>query len=166
MTNNDIGTAQLSADDLTAIKAAFAIIESKLPFLQPLSGTQRKEMPKAGPERQSYIENSLQAAQNNPAIMPASFDSPGFASRMDLFQVMGDINTTAAQLASKIDDTHMKLGSLLMADSSDAHKYVKTAAKNTPGLKPVADQLGALYQKAVATRRANKKAKDDQAGAK
>ncbi|HUZ06296.1 MAG TPA: hypothetical protein VMV89_02285 [Candidatus Paceibacterota bacterium] len=38
------------------------------------------------------------------------------------------------------------------------YNYVKTAAVKTPGLKPVADQLGQLYQKAVATRRANRKA--------
>ena len=50
----------------------------------------------------------------------------------------------------------------LMDKATDTKKYVKTTAERTPGLQPVADKLNVLYQKAVDTRRANKRAKNDQ----
>jgi hypothetical protein len=157
--NTDLTTAQLNADDLTAIKAALTTIESKLPFMQTLTQKERKALRKIGPERLSFVENSAQAAQNNPAILPASFNQAGFQSIVTLFSQLTEINTLTAQLASKVDDTHMKAGSLGLSGASDVYTYVKSAAKKTPGLKPLADQLGALNQKAVATRRANKQAK-------
>ena len=72
---------------------------------------------------------------------------------------MTEINTIAAQLNSKTDDTRVDVGAISMSEASDVYNYVKTAAKKTPGLKPLADQLGVLYQKAAATRRANNRAK-------
>jgi hypothetical protein len=35
-----------------------------------------------------------------------------------------------------------------MQQAIQVYNYVKTAAKTTPGLKPVADQLGERFQKA------------------
>jgi hypothetical protein len=75
-----------------------------------------------------------------------------------LFTAMTEINTLVQQLSSKIDDTRLAVGVEAISGASDVYTYVKAAATKTPGLKPVADQLGQLYQKAVATRRANKKA--------
>jgi hypothetical protein len=46
-----------------------------------------------------------------------------------------------------------------------ANLSATTAAKTTPGLKPAAAQLAVFYQKAIATRRANQKAKEAQATA-
>jgi ABC-type ATPase with predicted acetyltransferase domain len=83
-----------------------------------------------------------------------------------LFTAMTEINTLLAQLASQIDDTHLAVGVEALSGASDVYKYVKAAATKTPGLKPVADQLGQLFQKGAATRRANKKAAAAKAGAK
>jgi hypothetical protein len=74
-----------------------------------------------------------------------------------LFSAMTEINTIVSQLSSKIDDTRLAVGVEALSGASDVYNYVKAAATKTPGLKPVADQLGQLFQKAVATRRANQK---------
>lgn len=155
----DINSAQISDADVQAIKAAFATIEAKMPFMQTLTADDRKGLYKLGVERLSFVQDALQAAKNNPTILPPTYDTAAFGNRLALFQTLTEINTLAAQLASKIDDTHMKVGSILMENGTDTNNYVKAAVKNTPGLKPVADQLGQLYQKAVATRRANEKNK-------
>ena len=105
------------------------------------------------------MANAAQAAQNNPSILPASFDEAGFQSAVTLFTQLTDINTVVAQLSSKIDDTHMDVGVQAMDGASDVYHYVQDAAKKTPGLKPLADQLGQLFQKAAATRRANANSK-------
>ena len=150
--------AQLEDADVTAVKNALALIESKLPFLVSLTNAERKKLRKAGPERLSFVQNSALAATNNPAIIPQSLDVPKFENAVTLFAQMTDISTVAVQLVSKIDDTRMDVGVHALSGASDVYRYVKTAAKKTPGLKPLADQLGQLYQKAKATRNANKKA--------
>ena len=51
-------------------------------------------------------------------------------------------------MASQIDDTRLAVGGEAMQEASQVYNYVKTAAKTTPGLKPVADQLGERFQRA------------------
>lgn len=143
-------SATVSAADLKAVKDAVALIQTKLPFLVSLTPDERKGIFKAGPNSLSFVQNALQAAQNNPDIFPKSFDVEEFSSDVDLFAVLTDLNTLVSQLASEIDDTRMAVGGEAMSEASDVYNYVKAAAKKTPGLKPVADQLGQRFQKASA----------------
>ncbi len=143
-------SATVSAADLQAIKEAIATIQQKLPFLINLTVDDRKATFKAGPNSLSFVQNALQAAQNNPDIFLKSFDAVEFGSDVNLFAVLTDINTTVAQLASEIDDTRMAVGGEAMKEAAQVYNYVKTAAATTPGLKPVADQLGQRFQKASA----------------
>ena len=53
-------------------------------------------------------------------------------------------------MASGIDDTRRAVGGEAMKEAAQVYNYVKTAAATTPGLKPVADQLGQRFQKASA----------------
>ena len=143
-------SATVSAADLKAVKDAVALIQTKLPFLVSLTPDERKGIFKAGPNSLSFVQNALQAAQNNPDIFPKSFDVEEFSSDVDLFAVLTDHNTLVSQLASEIDDTRMAVGGEAMSEAADVYNYVKAAAKKTPGLKPVADQLGQRFQKASA----------------
>lgn len=152
-------SAQVSDEAMQAIKEALATIETNLPFLITLTDAERKALFKAGPKRLSFVENALTASQDNPDILPKSFDAAGFAAHVALFAALTEINTLIAQLASKVDDTRMDVGSSSMDDASDVYNYVQAAVKKTPGLKPVADQLGQLFQQAVATKAANAAAK-------
>ena len=144
-------SAQISDADMAAIKAAVATIQQKLPFLISLTQDERKSLYKTGPNSLSFVENALQAAQDNPDIFPKSFDVTEFGSDVDLFADMTAINTLVSQLASSIDDTRMATGSEAMTEATQVYNYVKTAAATTPGLKPLADQLGQRFQKASAT---------------
>jgi len=149
--------AQLSAADAQAVKDALATIQQKLPFLGTLTVTERKQLSKAGAEHLSFIEGSGQVALNNPAILPATFNGANFQNSVSLFSTMTDINTVMQQVARSVEDTHMMIGVYARAQASDVYHYAQAAAKKTPGLQPVVDQLGALNQKAVAAKRANKK---------
>lgn len=147
-------TATVSDADVAAIKAAIATIQQKLPFLISLTPDERKSLPKSGPNSLSFVENAQVAAQNNPSILPGSFDATGFGSHVDLFAVLTDVNTSIAQLASEVDDTRLAVGSEAMNDARKVYDYVKAAVKDTPGLKPVADQLGERFQHASAAKSA------------
>jgi hypothetical protein len=159
-------SATVTDKNLQAVKDSITAIETALPFLISLTEAERKQLFKVGPERLSFVQNAGQAAQDNPDILPRTFDTDGFESSVALFAAMTEISTLIKQLSSKIDDTRMDVGVQAIGGASDVYGYVKAAARKTPGLKPVADQLGQLYQKAVSTRRANKKAKSDSAGTK
>ena len=152
-------SAQISGETMQAVKNALATLETNLPFLIKLSDTERKALFKAGPKRLSFVQNALTASQDNPDILPKSFDAAEFESDVELFAALTEINTLVAQLASKVDDTRMAVGSEAMNEASDVYNYVKAAVKKTPGLKPVADQLGELFKQAVATKAAKAAAK-------
>ncbi len=141
-------SATVAEADVTAIKAALATIQQKLPFLVSLTADERKAIFKTGPGSLSFVQNALQAAQNNPDIFPKSFDVTEFNSDVTLFTVLTDLGTAVEQLASEIDDTRLAVGGEAMQEATQVYTYVKAAAANTPGLKPVADQLGQRFQKA------------------
>ena len=141
-------SAQVSSEDVHAIKAAVTTIRQKLPFLVTLTADERKSTFKTGPNSLSFVQNSLQATKNNPTVLPGSFDAAGFETDVNLFATLTDVGTQVAQLASEIDDTRLAVGGEAMNEATQVYNYVKAAAKNTPGLKPIADQLGERFQKA------------------
>jgi hypothetical protein len=140
--------ATISDADLQAVKDAFAAVLQKLPFLVNLTADERKSIFKTGPDSLSFVNNALTAAQNNPKIFPASFSTPAFQNDVDLFGALTELSTLGDSVTSRIDDTRLAVGGEAMQQSIQVYNYVKTAAKTTPGLKPVADQLGERFQKA------------------
>ncbi len=148
-------SAQVSDQKMQAVKDAISTIETNLHFLISLTNDERRTLFKAGPKRLSFVQNALTASQDNPDILPKSFDAAEFESDVELFAALTEIGTLVEQLFSKIDDTRLAVGSEAMDEASDVYNYVKAAVKKTPGLKPVADQLGQLFQQAVATKAAN-----------
>jgi hypothetical protein len=50
------------------------------------------------------------------------------------------------QLTEQVDDTLLAVGSDAMTSSLTVYDYVKTAAKKTPGLKTIAEQLGERFK--------------------
>ena len=148
--NTDINNAQLSNDDITAIKAAFATILAKVPFMQPLTVKDRRRTFKAGPKSLAFVQYGLQAAQGNPAMLPATFDAAAYAGHVALFSTLTDLAGQAKQLASELDNTRLAAGGIAMTDGRDVYQYAKDALKKMPGLQPVVDQLGERFQHATA----------------
>lgn len=140
--------ATVSAADLQAIRDAFALIASKLPFLVSLTVEERRATFKAGPDSLSFLTNAASAATGNPTIFPPSFDREGFLKDVELFAVLTEIGTQADSTSSRIDDTRLAVGGEAMQGGSLVYKYVNTASKTTPGLKPVAELLGERFRKA------------------
>lgn len=138
----------LSVADLQAVKDAFATVRQKLPFLVNLTVDERRATFKTGSDSLSFVKNALTAAQNNATIFPASFSTPAFQRDVDLFDALTELQTLADSIASQIDDTRLAVGGEAMQEAIQVYDYVKTATKATPGLKPVADQLGERFQRA------------------
>jgi hypothetical protein len=143
--------ATLSEADLQAIKQAVNTIQQKLPFLITLSAEERKRLYKMGDKRLAFVQNSLNVAQSNRNILPASFDLDGFSNDYRLASSLTELLMLLNQLTEQVDDTLLAVGSEAMSNSLTVYDYVKTAAKKTPGLKAIAEQLGTLF-KAIKSR--------------
>jgi hypothetical protein len=136
----------LSEQDVQEIKQALDLIQTKLPFLLTLSTDDRKRMIKMGDKRFAFVKNSISAAQNNPNILPASFDLREFTNDYQLALQLSELLIQLQQLEEQVNDTVLSLGSDAMTNSLTVYDYVKTASKKTPGLKSVAEQLGTAFK--------------------
>jgi hypothetical protein len=139
-------SASVSEKDLQEIKSALDTIEAKLPFLINLTPEERRSLFKMGNKSLSFVSNSLTAAQSNRDILPASFDVNEFARDYQLASTLTEVHLGLQQLLEKVDDTLVAVSSEAMSSSLTVYEYVKTAAKKTPGLKAVADQLGDRFK--------------------
>lgn len=139
-------TASLSPEDMQQIKAALQTIQKKLPFLITLSTEERRRLFKMGDKSLAFVNNSLTAAQSNPDILPASFDLEEFVRDYQLAAILTELLIALRQLSEQVDDTLLAVGSEAMSSSLTVYDYVKTAAKKTPGLKSLAEQLGDRFK--------------------
>ncbi|MBF2008862.1 MAG: hypothetical protein IGS49_26290 [Chlorogloeopsis fritschii C42_A2020_084] len=139
-------TAKLSPEDIQEIKAALQTIQKKLPFLITLSTEERRKRVKMGDKSLAFVNNSITAAQSNPDILPASFDIEEFVRDYQLAATLTELLLSMRQLTEQVDDTLLAVGSEAMSSSLTVYDYVKTAAKKTPGLKTLAEQLGERFK--------------------
>jgi hypothetical protein len=144
-------SATLTDKDIQEIKAALQTIQKKLPFLITLSTEERRKLYKMGDKSLAFVNNSLSAAQSNRDILPASFNLDEFVRDYQLATTLTDLLLKLEQLTEQVDDTLMAVGSEAMGSSLTVYDYVKTAAKKTPGLKTLAEQLGERF-KAIKTK--------------
>lgn len=68
----------VSPADLQAVRDAFAVVLTKLPFLINLTTEERKSMAKLGPNSLSFVQNAQTAVVSKPGVFPSSFDVAGF----------------------------------------------------------------------------------------
>ena len=139
-------TATLTDKDIQEIKAALQQIQAKLPFLVTLSVEERRKLVKMGDKSLAFVKNSLTAAQSNRDILPASFDLDEFGRDYQLATKLTELLIGLQQLTEQVDDTLMAVSSEAMTSSLTVYDYVKTAAKKTPGLKTLAEQLGERFK--------------------
>jgi hypothetical protein len=153
--------------NLQDIKTALATIEAALPLLKvALTEDDRKSARKTGEGRLPFVLDAGEIAQDNPDILPKTFDTAGFESTVALFTALTEVVTLIDQTRAKADDTRLAAGVQALSGASDVYHYAQNAVKKTPGIKPIVDRMGQQFQQAAATRHANAQAKLAKAAAK
>ncbi len=138
--------ASISPEDIQEIKAALQTVQKKLPFLITLTTEERRKLVKMGDKSLAFVNNSVVAAQSNRDILPPSFAVEELVRDYQLTTTLTEILTSMRQLTEQVDDTLLAVGSDAMSSSLTVYDYVKTAAKKTPGLKTIAEQLGERFK--------------------
>ncbi len=145
-------SATISDPAMAEIKGAIAVIQNQLPFLINLTPDERRKRFKMGDKSLAFVRNSVTTTQNNPDIVPSNFDIAEFNRDYQLTVALSEVLGLLEQLTETVDDTLLAVGSESMTGSLLVYDYVKTAARYSPGLKSVADQLGERF-KAMGKRR-------------
>lgn len=110
MSTDRINTS-LSDTDRDAVLAAIALITSKLPFLDDLTPTERRDLPKLGDKSAGFVHHADVLARQDDSFLPRNFDLPEFQSDAALFAALAPIRAALMQLTEKVDDTTMLVGS-------------------------------------------------------
>ena len=100
-----------TAEDQTAVKAAFASLKQKLSFLINLDPADRKSIPRTGGKVQKFIKEALDVAVQNPTVLPVAFDVNEMIGDIQLMAYLTSIQLTLRQLLRQVDDTVMQIGS-------------------------------------------------------
>ena len=140
--------AELSETVLGEIKECLQGVRQRIPVQVKLSALERQRLFKMGGARQAFVENTYMAARNHPEALPAGYDIEEIHQHMRLAAAFTEIVMELKKLVTEIDDAKMAVSSQAMEGGADIYRHVKAAAVRKPGLKSVAQQLGALYQKA------------------
>jgi hypothetical protein len=143
MPDNRISAA-LSQADRQAVLDAVNTIRQKLPFLVDLSPDERKALPKIGDTGRGFVARALEVAEQNPDILPRSFDVAEMRKDLELFDALLPVVTALAQLNELLDDTYTAVGSEAYAAALLVYQYVRSAGKGS-ALEGALDALGQRF---------------------
>jgi hypothetical protein len=128
MTQNLISMS-FSADDLATIDAAVAALEEKLVRLIELSVDERRQLNKMGDKSEAACRQTLIVLAQNPQILPPSFDLAEAQRDLATLDQLRPFAVRIRQLADRIDDTEMALGSDILSSALEGYALAKAAGK-------------------------------------
>ena len=129
MPNDNKISASISAEDMTAIMAAFATIKAKLPFLINLTTAERRSLPTVGTERGGMMETFNSEMTLHPDLIPSFVDVPELDIDRALYTQLDTLKSCARELCEGIEDTHQVVGSDIYLAYLSFYNNVKQAAK-------------------------------------
>jgi hypothetical protein len=124
-------SAQLGEADRQAVLAAINTIRTKLPFLIDLTPEERRSLPRMGDKSRGFVEQALQVAEQNPDILPRSFDVGEMRTDVELLSALSPVLTSLSQLNELVDDTVMAVGSEAYASALLVYQFARAAGKGS-----------------------------------
>ena len=140
-------SATLSAAHITAIKDALTTIRGFLTFLINLSKEELRSLTKTGPGSVGFVQAALTGAKDHPEILPSTFNVVEFEGDVTLFTQLSELLALVLVLANGLNDTTKAVGSEAKRAALQFYDLLKNAAKTNPGLQPLVDELGRLFQR-------------------
>ena len=140
-------SATLSAADVTAVKNALTSIRGILTFLINLTNKELMSLVKTGPGSVGFVQTALTYAKDHPEILPSTFDVPEFDRDVTLFTQLSELLALVLALANALNETTKAVGSEAKKAALQFYDLLKNAAKTNPGLQPLVDELGRLFQR-------------------
>ena len=135
-------SASIPPADITAITAAIATIQSKLPFLVGLSDPDRIAMPKMAEKSEGFHDKAKTYMASNPEFLPGFINKPEFDKDQALRDQMLQFWTQFSSLFRSTEDTLMVVNSeLWMADLAYYQNVREAAGRNVPAAQAIYNDL-------------------------
>ena len=134
--SQNIVSISLTGDDLTAIRGMLAGLEEKLKAMVELTAAQRLELVKMGPTSESFVRQSLATLEQDPDILPRSFNLEEMQRDLRALDELRPIFSRLRQLGGRAADTERALSSDLYSAALAAYRFAKAAEGSA-----VADEL-------------------------
>lgn len=143
--NNRI-SAGLSPTDIQDILAAINTITNKMPFLIGLTAEERKVLPKINRQNKLFVDDSLQACNNNTSLLPNYISVAEMQKDYDLYRSLEQVLQPLAQLYEKVRDTQTLAGSEAYSSALMIYKMFQMAAGvGMPGMDTIVAQLSERF---------------------
>ena len=123
--SQNIVSISRSTDDLSAIRSMLAGLEDKLSAMVELTAAQRLELVKMGPTSEAFVRQSLATLEQDPDILPRSFDLEEMQRDLVALDQLRPIFSRLRQLAGRADDTERALGNDLYESALAAYRIAK-----------------------------------------
>ncbi|MBN8452373.1 molybdopterin-dependent oxidoreductase, partial [Accumulibacter sp.] len=135
----------LTPDDIAAIDAALATLESRLAGLVELSPEERRSLAKMGDKSEAFCRQTLIVLDQNRQIVPAGLDLAGAESDLQQLDLLRPRLARLRRLKTRAEDTEMALGSDVLSAALEGYALAKVFGKGAglDALKDVVKQHGA-----------------------
>ncbi len=135
---------QFSPEQLAAIDAALASLESSLAGLIALTPDQRRALTKMGPKSEAFCRQTLTVLSQNTQVVPPSVNLAEAQADLATLDALRPRLARLERLTERANDTDAALGSDVMALALEGYALLKFAGKNQ-GLEGLRKDLSARF---------------------
>jgi len=147
MPSQNLISAILTNETKGEVLKALGDIKSKLDFLLSLQSNDIQSIFKPGAGYLPFIDLALTVVDEHPEILPSVFNTEEFKKDYALAKQLAPIVLAANELIEGLQKTYTAVNSDAMAAGFDVYAAVKQNKDKVPGLKVIADQMGAFFQR-------------------
>ncbi len=140
-------SAVLTDADMARITAAVADAEQTMPWLIGLTDDERKKMPKIRRDNRLFVEEAVQALDENQTWMPGYVNPLEIRKDFALYNQLRKVEMIVGQLYERIVHTRILAGSESYQGSLLFYRMAKqAAASGVPGAQIIVEMLGERFE--------------------
>lgn len=143
----NIISAGLTAEQLTAIQNNLTELREQMPFLLALSKAQRKKMPKLGNTFKPFVSIAEEVVNQHPQIISPLFSKEEFLRDTKLMRDLVPIYEKSVALTEALNNTIFAAGSDALVESLEIYAAVLANKDKVPGLEDVASRMAAFFER-------------------
>lgn len=128
--NSDLIKGELSNEQQRAILDLLWEIQEKMPFLIDLTIDERRSLPKMGDKSRAFVDQGLVLADQNPNILPRSFDIDEYRRDIQLAKQLEPVVLAMRQVMNRLEDSYIAVGSDAYSQTLLVYQAAKLAGKD------------------------------------
>ena len=141
---------EMTTEKVEEIKALLAQVEEKLPFLISLTADERTQFPSLNRDNELFVVETMHAAEQHQAVLPAYINTDEMAKDLELFQQLSRVMLRLNHLHQKVQDTMQIAGAEAFGTALVVNNMFQIAAKmGVDGMDEVSTRLTEVFSTAI-----------------